>query len=346
MAFDFTDRNCDQANPSPSKSGDKVETRIDRARPQTGARARFIFVCFLVTTFLLASAGLAALWWHSVLADGPEVLCSWKVGEIRYTIRSESGRIVLRRPRPVPGVPPQSKLWLSQLSNDDIVWRSDLLRKQGTDVWSNAYPGGFTGTTESVFAQLERQPWLVGERIMLAALEDPNRFAAAHLWLSRYGGGGFSGSVNTYPKVTLVNGLRVEARVTSTQPAIQSSDLRTVQGRTNRYEYYKQPPTQELRGEPSIHIDTAQIPNIVRQWHDRQDRSVYSVSYAVPVFICSVPPLALFVAYWLRRRAAARRAAGHCISCGYDLRASRECCPECGRPIAAVSTSPDASTTV
>ncbi len=33
---------------------------------------------------------------------------------------------------------------------------------------------------------------------------------------------------------------------------------------------------------------------------------------------------------WLQRRQALRRRRGRCLVCGYDLRASAGCCPECG----------------
>lgn len=49
------------------------------------------------------------------------------------------------------------------------------------------------------------------------------------------------------------------------------------------------------------------------------------------LFILTAMPPALWLARrhgWLERR---RHAAGRCVHCGYDLRASRERCPECGR---------------
>ena len=49
-----------------------------------------------------------------------------------------------------------------------------------------------------------------------------------------------------------------------------------------------------------------------------------------------LPLLAVLPAAWLARRVRThrRRKNGECLSCGYDLRASTQRCPECGTPIA------------
>jgi hypothetical protein len=63
---------------------------------------------------------------------------------------------------------------------------------------------------------------------------------------------------------------------------------------------------------------------------DLQTYLFIAVPHWLPMLLAAAPPL-----WWLgarlRRRVRAR--SGLCQTCGYDLRASRDRCPECGAPI-------------
>ncbi len=63
-------------------------------------------------------------------------------------------------------------------------------------------------------------------------------------------------------------------------------------------------------------------------WHRGEHNTL---SIAAPSWIPPIPFAACGVIVWLRHRVRRRRAsAGLCITCGYDLRATPQRCPECG----------------
>jgi hypothetical protein len=61
--------------------------------------------------------------------------------------------------------------------------------------------------------------------------------------------------------------------------------------------------------------------------------------FAIPYWII-VPPAAVLPILWLRvrRRQRMRAQSGHCLACGYDLRESKDKCPECGVAVKSVAS--------
>jgi hypothetical protein len=54
----------------------------------------------------------------------------------------------------------------------------------------------------------------------------------------------------------------------------------------------------------------------------------------IPYWALAVPLVVpLFVAGYRRSKISERQTSGLCLKCGYDLRASKDRCPECGEPI-------------
>lgn len=56
-----------------------------------------------------------------------------------------------------------------------------------------------------------------------------------------------------------------------------------------------------------------------------------SYSYIVVPWWAAIVPTLLLPAWWIARRSRRRYKVGLCTSCGYDLRATPDRCPECGK---------------
>lgn len=154
---------------------------------------------------------------------------------------------------------------------------------------------------------------------LVPALEDPDRFAAAHVLLGR---GARTNEVAParkeagFVKATF-NGLDVSLR-----PEIQYEVLESF-GRERRI--LKQ--SIDCQGENVVFVDPGQRGRILSRWQDQLDIDIAILPYWIIVSVLLAPP-GLWVFALVRMRW--RRARGLCPICGYDLRASQGRCPECG----------------
>ena len=73
---------------------------------------------------------------------------------------------------------------------------------------------------------------------------------------------------------------------------------------------------------------------VTTRWFDIDSSGLKSpvgwIGFKFPI-VCALAPPALVLLFVLSRLRRRLYVAGHCPACGYDLRASPERCPECGR---------------
>ena len=241
-----------------------------------------------------------------------------------------------------PDVTPRQAV--AAIHNDQICWevsrqylRTFRAMKPGDDPWRPHFsPRGRPGTPAQKLApwdpvdefedgDLPRHrpfPAAALTPALLAALEDPHRWLAAHVVLTR---------LHLYPDphytqrfgppfgdawVHDFNGLRAELRPEG--PALKWTD----DGSDGDY----------YRVQPCVaRIDPDQRQELVRQWHRKLDVPLASTRHAVVAGVLFLLPAARSAAAVYRRHRHRHRADRNlCPSCGYDLRATPGRCPECG----------------
>jgi hypothetical protein len=171
---------------------------------------------------------------------------------------------------------------------------------------------------------------------LLAALDDPDRFLAAHLLESE---------ALPYPVGIRIGAAWVEP---SWQPVVLNSEgflESTLDGLRVRLRpqmpFRPRPPDDEPDSQPcTVSVDPAEAVAVRDAWHRRLDVQVVSIADWQVVGATALLPL-IWIVLLVRPILVRRRRARHtlCLRCGYDVRASADRCPECGEAISNSVTS-------
>lgn len=281
---------------------------------------------------LLVCVALCVLW--AARLHRPRVGNGWFVLGNRYTLSLSPDQLAILGPPPT-----------DPAASQQVREMAEALRASGGKVRYHGTTGGMgfgfvEFFSESPNERLKRPttrlfdvqgPRTVHDaciRMLMAALEDERTFLLAHGLLNyTRAGRRASGRYGFELKGSLVETGKRSGRWTGEYDGVRIA-LAEDRPRQDAGSW-----CDEIFAVVSTSSTTpSQREDVCRRWHERLDVPLRTVRYSKVVLLAlamSAASVAAFVTGRVRRRN--RRTGGLCLTCGYDLRASGDRCPECGR---------------